>query len=101
MIRWWSLTKQYTPNLCWVSPDSLYVEFGQHWAKGPCIELFSNRRWRLDRPKQKAAVFILNLKKIMQHMHGIIPKLFDCWTDPDVHLLLPKNSKVYDLAFTK
>ena len=31
-------------------------------------------------------------EKIMQHMHGIIPKLFDCWTDPVVHLPLLKSS---------
>ena len=46
------------------------------------IDLFRNRRWRLDRPKQKAAAFMLNLKKNMQHMHGIITKLFDGWADP-------------------
>ena len=28
----------------------------------------------------------------MQHMHGIIPKLFDCWANPVVHLLLQWNS---------
>ena len=27
-------------------------------------------------------------EKFMQHMHGIIPKLFDCWADPVAHLLL-------------
>ena len=37
------------------------------------MELFSSRRWELNRPKQKADVFMLNPKKIMQHMHGIIP----------------------------
>ena len=26
------------------------------------MELFSSRRWRLDRPKQKAVVFMLNRK---------------------------------------
>ena len=31
-------------------------------------------------------MFMLYLKKIMQHMHGIIPKLFDCWADPVAHL---------------
>ena len=25
-------------------------------------------------------------------MHGIIPQLFDCWADPDGHLLLLKSS---------
>ena len=28
----------------------------------------------------------------MQHMHGIIPKLFDCWANPVAHLLLLKSS---------
>ena len=27
-------------------------------------------------------------QKIMQHMHGIIQKLFDCWANPVAHLLL-------------
>ena len=27
-------------------------------------------------------------KNIMQHMHGIIPLLFDCWADPVAHPLL-------------
>ena len=31
-------------------------------------------------------------EKIMQHMHGIIPKLFYCWADPVAHLLLLKSS---------
>ena len=30
--------------------------------------------------------------KIMQHIHCIIPQLFDCWADPIVHLLLLKSS---------
>ena len=29
-------------------------------------------------------------EKFMQHMHDIIPKLFDCWADPVAHLLLQK-----------
>ena len=39
------------------------------------MELFRSRRWRQDRAKQKAVVFMLNLKQIMQNKHGIIPKL--------------------------
>ena len=31
----------------------------------------------------------------MQHMHGIIPKLFACWADPVAHLLLQKSSMVH------
>ena len=31
-------------------------------------------------------------QKIMQHVDGIIPNMFDCWADPVVHLLLPKSS---------
>ena len=30
--------------------------------------------------------------KIMLHMHGIIPQLFDCWANPVAHLLLLKSS---------
>ena len=31
-------------------------------------------------------------EKFMQHMHGKIPLLFDCWADPVAHLLLLKSS---------
>ena len=31
-------------------------------------------------------------KKIMQHMYGLVPYLFDCWADPVVNLLLLKRS---------
>ena len=34
--------------------------------------------------------------KIMQPMHGIIPFMFDCWTDPVGHLLLLKSSKTQE-----
>ena len=41
------------------SRDTFSCEFqSMHWA----MELFSRRRWRLDRPKQKAVVFVLNPK---------------------------------------
>ena len=30
--------------------------------------------------------------KSMQHMHGNIPLMFDCWADPIFHMLLLKNS---------
>ena len=33
-------------------------------------------------------------ENFMQHMHDIIPKLFDCWANPLAHLLLLKSSKV-------
>ena len=56
------------------------------------MELFSSRKWRLDRPKQKAVVYMLKHPKIMQHLHGIISKLFDCWANPVVHLILLKSS---------
>ena len=42
---------------------------------------------KLYRHKQKAVVFMLSQKNL-NHMHGIIPLLFDCWADPVVHLLL-------------
>ena len=56
------------------------------------MELFNSKRRRLYRPEQKAVVFKSNPQKIMQHMHGTIPYMFDCWADPVVHLLLVKNS---------
>ena len=33
-------------------------------------------------------------EKFTQHMHGMIPKLFDCWAYPDAHLLLLKSSTI-------
>ena len=33
--------------------------------------------------------------KIMQHMHGNIPYMFDYWADPVVHLLLGKSSMAH------
>ena len=33
----------------------------------------------------------------MQHMHNIIPQLFDCWADPVAHLHLLKSSMVAEL----
>ena len=33
-------------------------------------------------------------RTIMQHIHGGIPCMFDCWPDPVVHLLLLKSSTV-------
>ena len=36
----------------------------RHLRLGQCMELFSSRRCRLDRPKQKAVVFMLNPKKL-------------------------------------
>ena len=38
----------------------------------PAMELFRSRRWRLDRPSQKAVVFMFEPQKIIQHMHGMI-----------------------------
>ena len=39
--------------------NKMYVH-GNYKCLG--MELFSSRRWRLDRPKQKAVVFMLNQK---------------------------------------
>ena len=36
--------------------------------------------------------------KIMQHMHGNILYMFDCWTNLVVHLLLLKSSLILSLA---
>ena len=36
----------------------------------------------------------VKLEKCMQHIHGIISKLFDCWADPYAHLLILKSSMV-------
>ena len=47
------------------------------------MELFSSRRWRLDRPKQKAVVFVLNPKNYAA----------DAWHNSTVaRLLLLKSS---------
>ena len=35
------------------------------------------------------------LPKIVQHMHVIIPYMFDCWPNPVAHLLLLKSSMTY------
>ena len=36
----------------------------------------------------------VKLPNIMQHLHGIIPYMFDSWADPDAHLLLLKSSNL-------
>ena len=36
-------------------------------------------------------MFLLSPQKIMQHMYGIIPLLFDCWANPVVYLLLKSS----------
>ena len=36
----------------------------------------------------------------MQYMHANIPYMFDCWTDPVVHLLLLKSSMVEQISST-
>ena len=36
-------------------------------------------------------------EKLMQHMHGIISQLFDCWAYPVAHLLILKSSMVYGI----
>ena len=56
------------------------------------MELFSIRRWRLDRPQAESCYVYVKPEKFMQHMHGIIPKLLDCWADPVAHFLLIKSS---------
>ena len=40
----------------------------------------------------KSCCVYVKPQKIMQHMHDIIPKLFDRWADPVAHLLLLKSS---------
>ena len=55
------------------------------------MKLFSSRRWRLYRAKLKTVLFMLNPKKLYDTWHGTIPKMFDCWIDPVVHLLLLKS----------
>ena len=42
--------------------------------------------------KAESCCVSVNPPKIMQHMHGIIPYMFDCWADLVVHLLLLKSS---------
>ena len=54
-------------------------------------EIFSCRRRRLYRPKQKAVVFMLNHKKLYNSCKAKFHSC-DCWADPDVHLILLKSS---------
>ena len=42
-------------------------------------------------PSKICCVYV-KTEKFMQHMHGMILYLFDCWADPVVHLLLLKSS---------
>ena len=42
--------------------------------------------------KAESCCVYVNPPKIMQHMHGIIPYMFDCWADLVVHLLLLNSS---------
>ena len=37
---------------------------------------------------------------MIQHMHGNIPYMFDCWADPVVHLLLLKSSMAEAIGYT-
>ena len=39
----------------------------------------------------KSCFVYIKAENFMQHIHGIIPLLFDCWADPAVHLLLLKS----------
>ena len=39
-------------------------------------------------------------EKIMQHKHGIISQLFDCWADPVAHLLLLKSSMTHLISLS-
>ena len=63
------------------------------------MELFSSRRWRLSRSKQKAVVFMSTPRKLCTKWHGIISYMFDCWADPVVHLfLLPEDLHGYSFT---
>ena len=42
-------------------------------------------------PSIKLCVYV-KLPKIILHMLGIIPDMFDCWADTVVHLLLLRSS---------
>ena len=64
----------------------------------PAMELFSRRRWRLDRPKQKAVVFVLNPKNYATRAwhNSIVVWLLDqsrCWSLSTKELHGPENSK--------
>ena len=41
-----------------------------------------------------------NPEKIMQHMHGNIPYLFDFWANPFVHLILLRSYMAESLFFS-
>ena len=45
-----------------------------------------------------AQVAYYKSKKFLQHLHGIIPNMFDFWADPVIHLLLFKSSMPNHLA---
>ena len=47
--------------------DNYYGNSPRFDPKGHNMELFSSRRWRLDRAKQKAVVFVLNPKNYATH----------------------------------
>ena len=56
------------------------------------MELFSCRRRRLYWSVQVESCSVyVKTQKVMQHMHGIIAYMLDCWADPVVHLLLLPN----------
>ena len=48
--------------------------------------------WRLVRALVVSCCVNGKPLKSMQHMHGNIPLMFDCWADPIFHMLLLKNS---------
>ena len=56
------------------------------------MELLSRRRWNLYRAQVVSCCVYDKPKKVMQHMHGIIPFMLDCWADPVVYLLILESS---------
>ena len=64
------------------------------------MEFSSKRRWGCIGPSNKV-LCLSKIEKNLQHTLGIIQYMFDCWTDPVVHLLLLKSPIVrpYDCTF--
>ena len=56
------------------------------------MELFRSKEMKAVLAQAESCCVYVKPQKIMQHMHDIIPKLFDCWADPVAHLLLLKSS---------
>ena len=60
IISFWTLNNYSVKNSQWLNPTNS----GTTRSNCQSMELFSSRRWRLERPKQKAVVFMFNSNKL-------------------------------------